>query len=264
MPLAEICTRAECLLYLGRGNSLTEDEDALLNMIKPMAENAIRQHLQIGVTQPIDSNGSTVDVTRLLPHGNPLDVRDAWDSPFRNTFDNQGLAFQGRGLQLEAPVRSITSVHEDRGAHAGTAAGAFGSNTELTEGEDWYQDLDDSGINRSGIIWRIGTAWPSRPRSVRVIFLHGYSEDELLGNVSDWLLDVSQIRYACIQTVAESFNEARNQQSGQGGSGGPVKSERLGDYAVTYDTKHVGPKVVIPDDAMQRLEPFMKVSQWVM
>lgn len=255
----EIVTRAEALVALGKATSLSESEDALLNMIKPMAENAVRQYLQTGITQQT--------YTHILPlMTNPLDIRDGWEGwPHRSVYA-EGLAFTGtRGLQLpDYPIRSMTSLHEDRSAFGGTASGAFASTSLLTEGTDYYRDLDQSGLCMSGILYRISTAWYSRPGSYQAIYLAGWSEAELRGNVSDWRLDASDIRLSVMQTIVETFNDMVSQQASQGGSGGSIKSERLGDYAVAYDTSSFGATVAIPPDAKERLERFKKAYTMVM
>lgn len=259
MALSEITTRAEILVALGRSTSLSATEDALLNMIKPMAETVVRRYCQTGITQQ--------SYTHLLPWADPIAVRDGWGfgSPHRDTYVNN-LAFGGsRGLQLpEFPVRSITSLYEDQSAFAGTASGAFGSASELVEGTDFFPDYDQSGLCHSGILWRVNTMWRSRPGSIQVTYTAGYTQAELRGDVDDWQLDASDIRLATIKTIVDTFNETINQQSGQGGSAGVLKSERLGDYSYTMDTSGSGVTVEIPADAKLMLNRFRKTATMVM
>ena len=259
MALSEICIIEEVIAYLGKGTSLTDKERGLLTMIKPTAETKVRQYCQYGITQQT--------YTHFLPEANPLDIRDGltnlgYGGP-NLSFPN--LKYLGPILQLpEAPAISITSVNVDRGGYAGKGTNAFASSTALTEGTEFILDELQASFSATAHLIRLGTSWPSVPRSVKVVYVAGWTAAHLQGDVTDWRLDASDIRMATIKTIIESFNEAVNQQSGQGGSGGAIKSEKIGDYSVTYDTTHSGPAVEIPDDAKLMLDRFRRADTLVM
>ena len=247
MALPELVTYAEVLVYLGKGSTVTTKEAGLLTTIKPQVERMVRRYVGCGITQ------QAAAYTHYLPAGNPLNTRDAADSTVLSRF--------GTHLQApEFPIRTITTVSEDTGAYAGTASSPWASTSLLTAGTDYYADFDQAGLCKSGQLIRINTQWPSAPRSIELVYTAGWSVAELRGDVTDYNLDASDIRLAVLKAIAESFNEGVSQQSGQGGSGGVIKSERLGDYSVSYDTTNVGAKVELPMDAKLMLDPFCMPS----
>lgn len=98
-------------------------------------------------------------------------------------------------LLRETPVLTITSLYVDTTAYGGQAAGAFAADKLLTQGVDFYLDVDDSKgtLSNSGRVARIGRRWPNSltfisqqnnprltpmpmacPKCVKVIYTAGY------------------------------------------------------------------------------------------
>ena len=246
--VSEICNIAEVIAYLGKGATLTDAQLGQLTMVKWMAENVVRQYCQYGITQQT--------YVHFLPEIDHLATRDThvnygYGGP---TLSFPNLSRLGPVLQLpEAPLIDVLTVYEDENL-------SFAASTALTKGTHFRADELQSSFCQTAQLIRIGGSWPRKARSVKVQYVAGWTQAQLRGDVTDWRLDASDIRLATIQTIVESYNEMVQQQSGQGGSGGPIKSERLGDYSVAYDTTNVGPKVHIPEDAKLKLGRFMRAD----
>ena len=85
----------------------------------------------------------------------------------------------------------------------------------------------------NGRVFRIGSGWPSREGTVQVTYNAGYTEDQLSG-VSDDGVDASAIKLGVLSTMQGAYEQVKRIQENISGSG-DIKSERLGDYSVTYD-----------------------------
>lgn len=249
MAVSEIITLAECLSYAGKGSSATDVEIGQANMLKRGVERAVRRYVGSSITQET--------YTHFFPQGNPFDLRAG--RGLSASVIPVGVQTLGPTIRLpEWPIRSVTSLYEDEAANFGTTSGSFPASSELTEGEDFTVNYDHSGIGRRGELIRLDRNWYATPGSYKITYVAGWSDDELAGNVTDPNLDVTDIRIAVMKTFAEFFNEMVNQQTATSGSTGPVKSERLGDYAVTYDTEHSGSSVHLPKDVKDLLRPYRR------
>jgi hypothetical protein len=139
-----------------------------------------------------------------------------------------GPSHDGHLLPLrQGLVRSITEIRIDTASSAGTDGSDFPSSTILSS--DFYfldvaeKDPSDLLISRSGIVVYKGGNWPTRRRSIKVTYVAGLTAAELDDEYSD-------IRLAVCQEVLERYQNLSNPGVGR------VKSERLGDWAVTYAT----------------------------
>ena len=157
-----------------------------------------------------------------------------WNSNGQQAFWD-GDAGEGEKLFIpNIPLRSITSLYEDRTARAGAGPSAFPASSELTEGDDFYIDADsDGGISLSGIIYRVGFGWPTRARTVKLTYVAGYSEAELAGTADG--VNAALLREAAIDEAARRYRQMKNNAQLASGkiSAGTKVSERLGDYAYT-------------------------------
>lgn len=254
----QICSSAEVLTWLGKAGSATAAEVALVNMLLPMSEDAIRTYLGYTVTQGT--------YTHFLP-----DEDEATEGPMKLDVVNNRVSMEFEGgvgdLWLpERPVRSITSVYEDRASNGGQGVGDFAAETLLTAGTDYFLDYTTSGASWSGLLRKCYGAWSPKRRSVKVTYVAGMTGAELdAGSVRGPSgSTVRQIKYAAIITCAHAFVEAIQHQSSTGTSGvGGIKSERLADYAVQYadeSARQFSMLVSVPQKACLLLSNFRRLS----
>lgn len=232
-----IVSRAEVLAYLGRTTSITDSQLGLLALIHEPAEKAVSELFGIPTF-------AQTTITEFLPS---RAGSGAARSP--EYWDVQGTRAvrkfprnRNRSLYLYPPVRSVTNIWEDRAAHGGLS-GDFASGTELTEGVDFSVDWRESGISTSGQILRLSGGWSQRKGTIKATYSYGFSATEFRGGGIG-----SHIHLAILKVVASEFNNALQ---AAGGGAGTIKSEKLGDYAVTYESGSTG--VVVPADVRKEL-----------
>jgi hypothetical protein len=240
---------AEILAYLGK-TSPTEAELAMVGLLHPLVEQQVKTWLGYSVEQ--------ANYTAYLPGGSSLSgdglASEVFDDVVAGRVMYRGGGGGSQELFLpELPVRSITSLHLDLSALAGSAPGAFAAGTALAAGVDFYLDLDDSGACRSGKLVRYA-GWPGTPRSVKVVYVAGYSRDELDGNASGPLARASAIKYWTIVAVAAAFRA----QKSNSGSGAGVVSEGLAGWFQSKDRETVAPTLELPMQVKTGLLPFWR------
>ena len=254
--IPNIVNVAEILEYVGMADTVDEADQALINMIHPMVETLVRNHVQ--------SNITFHQYTHFLPHADGVYERDRFVSHASaarfGRLDSQ--RFSHVLILPQKFVRRIVSLNEDIQAYAGTSTNpaAWGDNTLLTEGIHFHGDWDQDGYSESGILVRVSAGWPTKARSVRVIYEAGFRESELDGNTTNVEFDVRPIKLATLMTIASEFYHARRQRPRMH-AGGSVVSEKIGDYSVTYGREDR--VVVIPPKAEQMLEPYCRKSTLV-
>lgn len=251
-----ICSLAEIQTLLGKASSITDSELGRINMLASLVEQTFKNRIKNNIEQ--------ATYTEFLPA-----------TPSR-TYDRDGLidvvgervVVEGYGgydyrLQLSnTPVRSITSLYEDRAAYAGTASGAFASGTLLTEGTHFYRDLNSTGLCRSGQLIRIGSTWPSNPRTVKVTYVAGYTAAELAGDTSAAnSVNAAHLKMAVMLCLQETFDSILTTVGS--GAAGQIASESLtaGGYSVSYDTSNPG-VVVIPKQAIELARQEINMGAW--
>lgn len=143
--------------------------------------------------------------------------------------------YSGTGSQAlilnQTPVQSITSVNEDSGGYFGDGTDAFPVASLLVEGTDYVLRKDDATnteVSKSGILYRIGKAWP-RPYS-RLRGQLASAPGLGLGNikvvyVAGWATVPADIQFAANKLVT-SMLQSRSLQ-------GPLESESIEDYSYT-------------------------------
>jgi len=138
-------------------------------------------------------------------------------------------------LPLPVPfVTEVANVWEDWNSVGGQNSGVFSSATLLTVGEDYWVDYESvSQFSREGVLRRNGARWCPYPRSIKVEYTAGLTANQLNDEFAD-------IKDAIIYETAERFKLAKSKQgtaTGGGGStasSGPITSEKLKNYAVTF------------------------------
>jgi hypothetical protein len=176
---------------------------------------------------------------------NPLEGDRAWYDISANSFGEYLLLDNGF-------VRSVTEVREDHGARFGQGASDFPSGSVLTSGEDYFLELESTGMGKGGRLIRRNRDWSSQPGTIRITYVCGFTDAELNG-------DYSYVKLALLEDLQIKFNVARSQRSS---GGGPVKKETwVGDYAVEYAVSSGSQSLFrMSPGAMAKLEPIRRIA----
>jgi hypothetical protein len=264
--IKELVTFAECVSFCGMATTATDHQMGILQAVKGSCERAIRAELLSGIIQS--------QYTEYLPKmANPADMRDQ----IRSYLSPYHIADSGTILQLsELPVRSIVSVCTDRSGRSGQNPLGFPVTDDLVLGTDYYLDVEFDGFSSTGQLVRINWAWNAEVGSIKVVYVAGYTDRELRGDVEDYRLDASDIRLGTLLTIQANWAVV-NAISGNSGldpiamsQGGRINSERLGDYSIGYgypqatDAKGVIDNPFIPPRASGYLSRFKRINGWVM
>jgi hypothetical protein len=195
MTLTAIVDTAD--IHTELGGALSAADLTLLGNIQDRTEAAIRNY----VRWPITEDSYTV---YLPPWGDP-----------------------GQRLQLRHPfVTAVASVYEDLQSRGGQQSGDFAAATLLTAGTDFWIDYDESDYSREGILFRYAWEWPSFPRSIKVTYTAGFDATALAN-------EFLYVQEAVIDETIERFHYRKARQ-GSSGVSGTIKSEKIGDYSVSY------------------------------
>lgn len=251
MTLNEICDLAEVIQELGLGSSLTNPDRALLESKKNRVENLLRKTLRFNISQP------TTDYVHFLPER--AITADEGVEFVETTPSGKALFGTTRtwGDVLQLPqtyVRSITEIREDTDAYGGQGSSAFPSDSVLTEGDDYWLDVDESGLSKTGHVLRTaGIGWSGIPRSIRVSYMAGLTAAELDGEYSD-------IKEAIINETIARFKMAKSRKGADASGVGPIKSESIGgQYSVSYDTSRIG-EASLSNDTLDALSHYMNLG----
>lgn len=210
----------------------SSDNDAIITLSIRRAEGAIRRYLRY---DPVfASRTEFYPQTDQRPGGGNLILEaTATHAVFTTPESVRGTELQVQHL----PIRGNPAIQlfVDYNAKAGTSSGSFASDTEKTEGTDFwanYDGVDSSGyrICRDGILRSHGL-WPTEPGSVKIVYSAGYTAAELQGQ--DSVVDASPIWDACLEECIQRCKKAlvNKKSSTLGYLAGPLTSERLGDYS---------------------------------
>ena len=252
-----IVKKAEILVFMQKASSLAPEDDALLDLVHPLAESAIASYLQqdLGYKQHVE----------YLPCGPVTRERNY---PLDQTlWRNGSISFpslrEGTDmLQLKhLPVWTVgLEVREDLVAYAGQATGAFPTSSILVRGTDYFLDIDDPtdaptsspssmGISRAGILRRIG-AWPVTPRSIKVTYYGGLDTEHMANDAFGGAL-----KLAALQTIVACYHMARSQAKSSGK--GPYQSENIGKYSYSLGSMVAdGMSITVPPSARELMQPF--------
>lgn len=215
-----LITKSEVIEALGQTGTITAANDRLLSLVHPLAESVLKVWLE--------QNFEYQQRVELYPIGQEStpDV-DLAVAQFQVSGERVVISGGPSGstvLHLKhLPVWAASlEIREDVGAYAGQATSAFGTDTTLTAGEDYYLDIDDftNQLSSSGIVHRIG-AWPTEPRSIKVTYYGGFKSGQFTTEKA------GVIRYAALLTVLKAYRQMKALQKHDG----PVTSETIGKYS---------------------------------
>lgn len=242
------------------GRSSSHADWPLIAILWALAEQLLKDY----VKGPIEQTTLTEYYPELAayePAGEPLEDPAVEVVGGRVLTDYGGTADV---LRLRnTPVRSITSIHDNAAAwDSGTAD--FPASTLLTAGSDYLIDFDESGLCRSGLVYRRSGSWPVSPqhaRTVKVIYVAGYTAGELSGAYS-------RFQTAALTAVLFWYNQVKaNQQNGITGGAGAIVSESLDAYSVSFNAQvaaqNLGLNYELPFVARRMLHEDLNLNRYL-
>lgn len=254
-----IIATSDILTFLGKANTATDQERALIQMIVPLAEDSLKNFLGYSVEQDT--------YTHFLPKTDNFHPDNDTYIDVVNSRVTFGGHSNSRILALpEIPVRTITSLYEDSAAYFGQGSGDFAAATQLTEGTDFVRVLTQSNFCPTGHIRRIGATWPARMGTIQVTYVAGYTVAELDGTATAGIR-VQALKQAAIIAAAAAFKTAAIQGASDIDSGGgalAAESITTSGHSVTYDTRAAslvtGLLVDLPPAAKRLAQPYRRYS----
>ena len=250
-----IIDTSDMMIYLGKGDTATDAEKALAELIIPLSDGVVRQVLGYSVNQ--------AEYTHFLPDENMYGLLTNYVDVINNRVNFDGWSGTTILALPEIPVRSITAIYSDMSAFGGQAATDFPPSTLLVQGTDFYMDDIIDGVSWTGFIRRYYTNWPARARAVKAVYTAGFTDAELDGNGQVGGKRPGNIKMAAIIAAALEFNKA--QVAATGGSGA-ITAEKLGDYSVAYAKESAAffsgmTQVQLPPQASALLQPFKRFKR---
>jgi len=232
--MASIVDISELLLVLGLSETATDTEKALVNLALSQAEGAVKSYLRY---DPIQARRTEWYPSMEFNHM----VRDSvWEIQGNTAYLRNISEASTNEIQVQhIPIRSNPDIdlRVDYDGRSGTRSDSFNSDSQKTEGTDFwcnYDGQDDDGykVCRDGVIRSIG-AWPTTPQSVQIAYTAGYTSDEFTGKSS--LVDATPIWSVVMSEASRRAREImlKSKSGTLGWVGGPMKSEKLGDYSYT-------------------------------
>lgn len=252
--MADIVTSAEVFAYLGISTP-TSQQNILMSLIKPMAEDAMRQFVGFTIT-----SGTYTHLLPELPTGGD-EVRGL-DSVNDRVFVEYADG-TNRLYLPERPVRSVVNLYEDQSAYAGQGQNDFSAGTLLTQGTDYYVSWMNAGVSWSGLVLKIAGSWSSRMQSIKVEYTAGLTANELSGATAVRGPNgqgVGSLKMAALLSAAIAFKQT---QTVEGSNMGPIQSERLADYSVSYGKSAeqlFGMKYDLPEQVKAILGPYRRYT----
>lgn len=228
-----------------------DNENArLLWLMQRAVESAARKFVRHGIAQ-----ATYTEFQRKFDVG-ISDSHGAGSSQFElignKVYNVQPTQTQSEYLQLDNGfVRSVANVWEDYDARFGQQSGDFSSDDLLVEGEDYYIELDESGLGKSGRLIRVNRSWSTKPGTIKIEYTAGFAPSEL---DDEYLF----VKLALLEEIADRFNDAKAQRQG---AFGPVKKETIfGDvqreFAVSTKTET---RTQLSHKTMSALQPLKAI-----
>lgn len=228
-------------------NDNSDGEVMLLWNVQKYVESMAKKHVRHGIIQQTHTEFQRrYDISRQDITPSNFEVSNG------SVYSSWEDSSYGEYLQLNNGfVRSITNLWEDSNADFGQQSGDFGNSTLLTLGTDYHLELDETGMSRSGRVIRNSRSWSSKPGTIKITYVAGFTAAEL----ND---EYAFVKMALLEEIKMRFNIARAQRSG---AYGPVKKETyFGDYQAEYavDTKTI-PRNSLSFQTMSALHPIVSM-----
>lgn len=227
------------------GIVLTAAQQTTLNAVFPGIDGAVKRYLGYDIEQHSSVEFYPGGTPGIIAEGDLVDV--SGDQAFIYSIGESSPAIQ----LLSLPVRSITEVREN--------ISGYGDPTKFISVLDpsaYWMDQSETGMSLSGLLYRRWSAWSLVQRSVMVTYVSGFTANEL-----DDL--APEIKLAFLVTAVAALRQSKLMSLAlASGAVGPIKSERLEDYSVTYESTNkwmIGGMVYgLPSEARQYLDPYVR------
>jgi hypothetical protein len=205
------------------GISAAEDPDlwTLLLRIQKYVESSARKFVRHGIAQ-----NTYTEFQRKRDIGTYDSELNQHEKIGSKVYSTGYSGYDGEFLQLDnAFVTAVSNVYEDMNARFGSGGTDFAAATELTYNTDYYIELDDANISKSGRLIRVARNWSSRPGTIKIVYTAGFTAAQL----DD---EYAFVKMALLEDIREKYDLAKAQRSGS--SGIPKKETYFGDYQVEY------------------------------
>ena len=246
---AEIVGMGELILNLGLGDSLSNADAALLEMIKRQVEDRIRKYCRWGITQKTYTQylPSTTDSAAYT--GREY-VEISGDQAYFSRDYNGGDILQLPNLY----VSSITSLYEDRSAKGGQGATDFAEATLLESGVDYWLDKDDGDFSIGGHVVKEAGSWSRKQRTIKITYVSGFTATQLDEEYRD-------IKQACILETRKWYKRAKSGHGNGNAGAGEIKQESIGgEYTVQYVTSEDEKMGSLSGQSTDLLKPYRRMS----
>lgn len=251
-----ICSEDEVLAYLEScGIPLSNSAVVAVEMLQPMYDKAIEKALGWKVNQQ-----SFTEYHPETPMSGPFD-RDDQISGYEMAGGLAQPRLRGarelRYLQLRnLPVRSITSVYDNGSAFLTGVEDGYWPSTTLLDRTAYQLDKHQAGLSWTGLLARNYGVWGTIPRTVKVTYVAGLTDAEIMD-------DYSPIKLASLITIANGVQQtiARSRAAQVGGVVTSVGGEEFNVSLQTTLGTNVA-EVIIPAAAANYLSDFVNVSRW--
>lgn len=238
---------ADAKRLINRSTRINTNELELLNLLLPVAEANVQDHLGLVLEQ--QSVVEFYPTEDIAPQVDGEEIKVTSSGVYVSPGSVSGTVLALRNI----PVRSITSIYEDDDGYFGDGPSAFAAGSLLTAGSDYYLSREKAGISWTGHVYRIATGWCSVPGSIKVTYVAGLTDAELDG-------DYSPVRWAVLRTFGDLWARAKSLQGGQRMDG--MTSESIGGgVSASYVNEQLR-GAPIPDDAAAKIEHLVSYADW--
>lgn len=250
-----IVRKAEVLVFMGMAGSISAADEALLDLVHPLAESALETWMQQSLQYQRHVEYFPIGQPQFETETSLDDVEFRANSAVIRTTSRVGSDFLA--LKHTPVITTGLEVREDVDANAGQASSSFGSDSILTIGDDYFLDVDEETtidgatvqLSRTGILHRIG-AWPVEPRSVKVSYYGGWAASQMFGPRA------GVIKWGAMETVANAFRSAKA-NNGVSAGRGPLLAESIGKWSGSFGSQFaVNLMVDVPNHVKQKLFPL--------
>lgn len=221
--MTDMITNTNVFTYIGV-TSPTASQTAMMTVVRKGIEGSIRNYCNWQITSE--------SFIFIMPKSGAAYYDNVWTSQRVN---RANVATRSR-MQLPVPyVSEIITVHENFSAHGGKVADDFSDDHLLTDGDDYFLDIEstpgsESAFSKAGGIIRVNRNWSSVAATIRVECTSGFDSSDFdsgeAEGLKNWIISkCADVFMFQSRKAAMMFSSA---------TGGLVVREKLGDYEVSY------------------------------